>query len=187
MLGKIARIFYKRGSQPANNIPKNLWDIKVLNIKGEEEKLAKYQGKKAYLFVNVASNCGFTGSNYRQLQEIYDKYSEKGLEILGFPCNQFGDQEQACELDIANFVKGKFSVTFPMFSKIEVNGDSQHELYTYLKGNSELFDSETGQVKDIGWNFAKFLVDENGKVEHYFQPDQSPKTFASDIKQLLTH
>lgn len=171
MLGKLARLIYKTGSTTAEKVPSSLWAIKVDDIKGNEQELSEYQGKKAYLFVNVASNCGFTGPNYKELQELYEQYGDDGLEILGFPCNQFGGQEAACELDISTFVKDKFKITFPMFSKVEVNGENQHEVYTYLKANSELYDSETSQVKDIGWNFAKFLVDENGNVIDYYLPD----------------
>lgn len=187
MLGKIARLIYKRGHTKVDTVPQNIWSIKVRDIEGKEKELAELKkDNKAFLFVNVASGCGFTGPNYRELQQIYDQYHNEGLEILGFPCNQFGGQESACELDISKFVKEKFKVTFPMFEKVEVNGENSHELYKYLKSNSELKEASSNTVRDIPWNFTKFLVDRQGYIRGYFLPDQNPRTFAGDITKVLT-
>ncbi len=125
-----------------------------------------------------------TSDNYTQLVDLYNQYRSQGLQILGFPCGQFMNQELATESDIKNFVNDKFKVEFPMFSKIELNGPNSHPVYIYLKYNTEELKSEAG-LKNIPWNFAKFLVDRNGKVVGYYSPKVKPVDMANDILKLL--
>jgi len=132
-------------------------NIPLKRLDGSAENLQDYAGK-VLLIVNVASNCGFT-SQYRDLQNLYTAYQAKDLEILGFPCNQFGAQEPGSASEIANFCTTKFGVTFPMFEKIEVNGDGTHPLYLYLKEQAPGILGTTG----IKWNFTKFLVSKDGQ------------------------
>ena len=132
-------------------------NIPLKRLDGSVENLQDYAGK-VLLIVNVASNCGFT-SQYRDLQNLYTAYQAKDLEILGFPCNQFGAQEPGSASEIANFCTTKFGVTFPMFEKIEVNGDGTHPLYLYLKEQAPGILGTTG----IKWNFTKFLVSKDGQ------------------------
>jgi glutathione peroxidase len=163
-------------------IPTTFEKINVKDIDGEEKTLSDYlANKKALLIVNVASACGYTDSNYKQLQELQDKYSD--IAILGFPCNQFAKQEDKCELDIKNYVKNNFKVTFPMFSKIEVNGPDTHPLYLYLKSYAPGFNTSQG-LKNIPWNFAKFLVSPEGKIISYYAPNIEPKDIITDLEQL---
>ncbi len=156
----------------------NIYDFQVTTIDGKETTLADYKGK-AMLIVNVASKCGFT-KQYSGLQELYEKYKDRGLVVLGFPCNQFGGQEPGSEEDIKNFCESNFGVTFPMFSKIDVNGDDAHPLYKFLKSE------QSGMVNSaIKWNFTKFLVDRNGKVIDRFAPQTEPAKIADDIEKIL--
>lgn len=156
----------------------SIYDIKVKDIDGNVVKLDKYKGK-VMLIVNVASKCGFTGQ-YKGLQELYEKYKDKGLRILGFPCNQFLSQEPGTEEEIKSFCTLNYGVKFDMFSKIDVNGENTHPLYVYLKSNSSGFLTNT-----IKWNFTKFLVDKNGKVIERYAPSTTPAEIEIDIKKLL--
>ena len=146
-------------------------DFKMKSLDGKEVDLADYEGK-VLLIVNVASKCGAT-PQYKQLQEMYDKHNKDGLVVLGFPCNQFGGQEPGTAAEIQKFCTSNYSVKFPMFSKIEVNGDDQAPLYEYLKENSK----DTG---DIGWNFEKFVVGKDGKVAARFKTRTKP-----DAKEVV--
>lgn len=158
---------------------KSIYDFVVKDIDGKDVNLSKYKGK-VLLIVNVASKCGFT-KQYSGLQKIYEKYKTKGLEILGFPCNQFGGQEPGTEKEIKEFCSTNYNVTFPMFSKIDVNGENTHPLYAFLKSNVKgIFGTE-----DIKWNFTKFLVDKNGNVLKRFAPQTTPEDIAKDIEELL--
>jgi glutathione peroxidase len=132
-------------------------NIPLKRLDGSPENLQNYAGK-VLLIVNVASNCGFT-SQYRDLQNLYTENQAKGLEILGFPCNQFGAQEPGSAEQIQNFCSTNYGVTFPMFEKIEVNGDSTHPLYVYLKDQAPGILGTTG----IKWNFTKFVVSKDGQ------------------------
>ncbi len=125
-----------------------------------------------------------TSDNYTQLVDLYNQYGKQGLQILGFPCGQFMDQELATENDIKNFVTDKFKVDFPMFSKIELNGPNAHPVYLYLKYNTPELKAEQG-LKNIPWNFTKFLVDRNGKVVGYYPPKIKPVEMTKDILKLL--
>lgn len=156
-----------------------IYDFKVKTIEGKETTLEQYKGK-VLLIVNVASKCGFT-PQYDGLEALYKKYKEKGLVVLGFPCNQFGSQEPGTETEIQNFCRVNFGVTFPMFSKINVNGDQTDPLYVYLKSEKPgIMGSEA-----IKWNFTKFLVDKEGKVIRRFGSSTTPESIEGDIEKLL--
>jgi glutathione peroxidase len=151
-----------------NITAKPVYEHKLLDIDGSETSLLKHKGK-VMLIVNVASRCGFT-RQYKGLEELYEKYKSKGFVVCGFPCNQFGKQEPADEKEIKEFCTTKFGVTFPMFSKIEVNGATRHPLYETLVGK----DSPTkGNVK---WNFTKILVGRDGKPIDRFGSLTSPSS-----------
>jgi len=157
----------------------DIYGIKVKSIKGEEAELESYRGK-ALLIVNTASKCGFT-SQFKGLEGLYEKYNDQGLEVLGFPCNQFLKQDPGSESEISEFCTLNYGVTFPMFSKIEVNGENTHPLYQYLKSEAKgLLGSEK-----IKWNFTKFLVDKEGKVLKRYAPNLEPKEITADIEKIL--
>ena len=155
-----------------------VYDFAATDIKGMEQTLADYHGK-VLLIVNTASQCGLT-PQYGPLQELYDKYSSRGLVVLGFPCDQFGHQEPGSEGEIATFCESEFGVTFPMFSKIDVNGKAAHPLYKWLK--SEKSGVLGGAIK---WNFTKFLVDAEGNVVNRYGSTTTPESIAADIEKLL--
>ncbi len=154
------------------------YDFSATDISGIEQALADYRGK-VLLIVNTASQCGFT-PQYGPLQELYDKYSSRGLVVLGFPCDQFGHQEPGDEGEIAAFCDSQFGITFPMFSKIEVNGEGEHPLYTWLKA-----EQAGPKGADIDWNFTKFLVDAEGNVVKGYGSTTTPESIAADIEELL--
>lgn len=156
-----------------------LYDIEVKTISGDSTSLKSFKGKPL-LIVNVASECGLT-PHYKGLQSLYEKYRDKGLEVLGFPCNQFGAQEPGDETEISAFCEKNYGVTFPMFAKIEVNGPTAHPIYKQLK--SEKPSTDGGE--DIEWNFAKFLVDQNGRVIERFHPKTAPEELEPQIAALL--
>jgi glutathione peroxidase len=157
----------------------SIYEHAVKTIDGQEKSMADYRGK-VLLIVNVASRCGFTGQ-YAGLEALYRKYSERGLVVLGFPCNQFAGQEPGDESEIKSFCSLKYEVTFPMFSKVDVNGKDAHPLYEFLK------ESQPGLlgVQRIGWNFTKFLVDRSGKVVKRFSALTTPESIEKDIEALL--
>jgi len=146
----------------------NLYDFNVSTIDGKPQSLRDFDGK-ALLIVNVASQCGLT-PHYKGLQELHATYGERGFAVLGFPCNQFGSQEPGTEKEIQTFCETRFGVTFPMFAKIDVNGDSRHPLYAFLTAQP----TQPDGPGDIGWNFAKFLIDRSGKVSARFAPTVAP-------------
>jgi glutathione peroxidase len=143
-------------------------DFKAKTIDGETVDLEDYEGK-VVLIVNTASQCGLT-PQYAGLQELYTKYKDKGMVVLGFPCNQFGSQEPGSEADIKQFCTTKYSVSFPMFSKIDVNGDDAAPIYKYLT-SKEVQPAGKGQ---ISWNFEKFLIDREGNLIGRFAPRTKP-------------
>ena len=147
----------------------SIHDIKVRTIDGEERSLGEFAGK-ALLVVNVASKCGFT-PQYEGLQKLYETYKDRGLEILGFPCNQFLGQEPGTNDEIAEFCSLNYGVSFPMFEKIDVNGDDRHPLYAELTQHS---DAE-GKSGDVGWNFEKFVVSPSGEVTNRFRTPVKPE------------
>jgi len=146
----------------------SIYDIKLKDIDGKDTTLAAYKGKTV-LIVNVASKCGYT-KQYSGLEALYEKYKDKGLVVLGFPCNQFGGQEPGSNEEIKAFCSSKFNVTFPLFDKIDVNGEKRHPLYTKLAGNDSPFPG------DIKWNFNKFLVGKDGKILHRFDSKVTPES-----------
>lgn len=156
-------------------------DIYNLKVKRgtEDVPLSQFKGK-TMLIVNTASMCGFT-PQYKGLQETYVKYKDKGLEVLAFPCNQFGEQEPGADSDIKLFCERTFQTTFPIFSKIEVNGPNTDPLYQHLKTKSPGFLG----FKNIKWNFTKFLVDKNGKVIKRYAPMTKPEDIQADIEKIL--
>ena len=176
--------FYRRKKERMENIPTTFWEIKAKDIDGEEVKMDRFKGKKALIVVNVASACGLTNKQYRGLVTLHEKYTSKGFEILAFPCNQFFGQEDKCDKDIKQFVTTKFGVKFPLFAKIEVNGTRCHPVYKYLRCNSILNNKKSG-AQEIPWNFAKFLLNEDGKVVQLYAPDIRPETIGSEIEKLL--
>jgi glutathione peroxidase len=155
-----------------------LHDFTVRNAKGVDVSLSGYAGK-VLLIVNTATDCGFT-PQYSGLQELYEKYGEKGFEILDFPCNQFGNQAPGTNEEIASFCTGRFGTTFSRFDKIEVNGENESPLYTWLKSQK----TGMGSSK-IKWNFTKFLVDKNGQVVARFAPTKTPAAMEKNIVRLL--
>lgn len=144
----------------------SIYDIKLKDIDGKDTTLAAYKGK-AVLVVNVASKCGLT-PQYKGLEALYLKYKDKGLVVLGFPCNQFNGQEPGTNEEIKQFCSSKYNVTFPMFDKLDVNGDKRHPLYVALAGKDSPFPG------DIKWNFGKFLIGKDGKILHRFEPRTTP-------------
>ncbi len=156
-------------------------DIYSIKVKrgSEEVPLSQFKGK-ALLIVNTASQCGFT-PQYKGLQETYVKYKDQGLEVLAFPCNQFGEQEPGGDSEIKLFCERTFQTTFPIFSKIEVNGPNTDPLYEHLKSKSSGFLG----LKNIKWNFTKFLVDKNGKVIKRYAPMTKPEDIQADIEKIL--
>lgn len=157
----------------------SLFDIPVRRIDGREETLGEYRGK-VLLIVNTASKCGFT-PQFEGLQGLFDRYRDQGLEVLGFPCNQFMNQDPGSEDEISSFCSLNYGVNFPMFSKIEVNGPNTHPLYQLLKGQKKgMLGSEA-----IKWNFTKFLVGRDGKVIRRYPPTAKPESIADDIEKAL--
>jgi len=149
------------------------------SLDGKDVSLAEYRGK-VLLIVNTASQCGFT-PQYAGLQELYNKYQKQGLVVLGFPCNQFGGQEPGSEAEIGKFCATNFGVTFPLFAKIDVNGDLAHPLYDCLKSSAPgILGSEA-----IKWNFTKFLIGRDGKVLNRFGSATKPEEIQGDLEKAL--
>lgn len=155
-----------------------VYDFKMKDAKGNEIDLSDYKGK-VLLIVNTATGCGFT-PQYEGLQKLYDKYNEKGFEILDFPCNQFGNQAPGSDEEIVSFCTLKYNTTFKQFSKIEVNGANEAPLYKFLK-------SQKGGLLNsaIKWNFTKFLLDKEGNVVGRFAPTDTPAKLEEKVASLL--
>ncbi len=161
------------------SVASDLYSIPLVNIEGENTTLEQYRGK-VLLVVNVASACGFT-PQYAGLEALWRKYGERGLMVLGFPCNQFGKQEPGCDLEIQKFTKEEYAVSFPLFSKIDVNGPGTHPLYALLKKRARgLLGTEA-----IKWNFTKFLIDRRGEKVTRFATTTTPAALEPEIEQLL--
>ncbi|RYA24010.1 glutathione peroxidase [Malaciobacter halophilus] len=158
---------------------KNIYDIEVETIDGKKISINEYKNK-VLLIVNVASKCGFT-SQYEGLEKLYDKYKNKDFVVLGFPCNQFMNQEPGTNEEIKEFCSLTYDVSFPMFSKINVNGDETHPLYKFLKSEASGFLG----TEAIKWNFTKFLIDKNGNIINRYSPSTTPKSLEDDIEKLL--
>ncbi|KAL3652665.1 hypothetical protein CASFOL_002346 [Castilleja foliolosa] len=159
--------------------PQSIHEFTVKDAKGNDVNLGTYKGK-VLLIVNVASQCGLTNSNYTELTQLYEKYKGQGLEILAFPCNQFGSQEPGSNEEIQEFVCTRFKAEYPVFDKVEVNGPNSAPIYKYMKSTKSSIFGDS-----IKWNFAKFLVDKEGRVVDRYAPTTSPLSFEKDIKKLL--
>jgi glutathione peroxidase len=157
----------------------SIYEINARRIDGQERDLSEYRGK-VLLIVNVASRCGFT-PQYTGLEALYRKYRDRGFVVLGFPCNQFGAQEPGTEAEIGSFCSSTYDVSFPLFAKVEVNGEGTHPLYRLLKsGKPGVLGTE-----GIKWNFTKFLVDREGQVRKRFAPNDKPEDLDADVAALL--
>jgi len=178
----------------------NIYDFKVKNREGKEISLKEYEGK-VLLIVNTATGCGFT-PQYEGLELLYEKYHNNGLEILDFPCDQFGHQAPGTDDEIHEFCTSRYNTQFEQLSKIEVNGDNEHPLYTYLKEKKpneeingiknkmamkaiEKLSTTCTKDNDIKWNFTKFLVDREGNVLYRYDPTCNPMDMEKDIVKLL--
>ncbi|WPC44350.1 glutathione peroxidase [Clostridium sp. JS66] len=180
----------------------SVYDYKVIRIDGEEISLEKYKGK-VLIIANTASKCGFT-PQYADLEKLYNKYNKQGLEILGFPCNQFAGQEPGNNKEVKNFCQLNYGVSFPLFEKIDVRGASAHPLFKYLSeevpfkglnlnhpGGQILYNFLKEQFPEylignsIKWNFTKFLIDREGNVVGRFEPTTEPLDMISEIEKLL--
>ena len=178
----------------------SIYDFKVKTRKGEEVSLENYRGK-VLLIVNTATGCGFT-PQYEGLEKLYKKYHEKGLEILDFPCNQFGNQAPGNDDEIHEFCTLKYHTSFDQFAKVDVNGENEIELYTFLKGEKkyekvkgikdgitmkaiEKISKTVSNDSDIRWNFTKFLVDREGNVVQRFEPTVKPEDIDEEISKLI--
>lgn len=156
----------------------SIYSFMVKDSRGSEKALADFQGK-VLLIVNTASKCGFT-PQYAGLQQLYNDWRDRGVEILAFPCDQFGHQEPGTDDEIQQFCQLNYGVTFPVFSKIEVNGENAHPLFQYLT------EKKPGpQGRDIQWNFTKFLIDREGNVVERFEPAVTPETLGPAFEKLL--
>ena len=156
-----------------------VYDFEASDIQGRSIPLSQYRGK-VLLIVNTASACGFT-PQYKGLQALYEQYADKGLVVLGFPCNQFGAQEKGSDEEIASFCDLNFGVNFPLMHKIEVNGSNAHPLYRWLTAQAP---GVLG-TKSIKWNFTKFLLGRDGQVIRRYAPQDKPQKLASDIEAAL--
>ena len=157
----------------------NIYDIHIKESSNKEVSMSKFEGK-TLLIVNVASKCGLT-PQYKGLQSLYEEYKDRNFVVLGFPCNQFGGQEPGTNSEINNFCEINYSVTFPIFSKIKVNGPDSHPLFKLLKNDKPgIFRTES-----IKWNFTKFLVNSSGKIVDRFSPRVEPKYIRSEIERIL--
>jgi glutathione peroxidase len=164
-------------SAPQSHSP--LHDFSVQTIAGKDTTLGAYRGQ-VLLIVNVASRCGFT-PQYQGLEALYRKYADRGLVVLGFPCNQFGGQEPGSEAEIQSFCSTTYDVTFPLFARLKVNGEDAHPLYRWLKREQKgILGTEA-----IKWNFTKFLVDRSGRVVARFSPRTAPDEIAPEIERVL--
>jgi glutathione peroxidase len=163
-------------------IQKSIYDFSARSIDGHEVALAQYAGH-VLVIVNTASRCGFT-PQYAALETLYRRYRDRGMSVLGFPCNQFGAQEPGNEAEIAQFCESKYDVSFPIFAKIDVNGPNAHPLYEYLKSEQSGLFGVIG-LDGVKWNFTKFLVDRTGKVVGRYAPGTEPSKLAPEIEKLL--
>ncbi|MGL5312659.1 MAG: glutathione peroxidase [Peptostreptococcaceae bacterium] len=155
------------------------YDFKARKMNGQEVSMETYKGK-ILVVVNTASKCGLT-PQFKELEELYQEYKNKGIEILGFPCNQFAKQDSGSNEEIQEFCQLNYGVSFNMFEKIDVNGNNAHPIYKYLKDEAKGLLS-----KEIKWNFTKFLIDANGNVIKRYAPTVSPLKIKNDIEKLLS-
>jgi glutathione peroxidase len=160
----------------------SVYDFSALSLDGQDVPLSKYRGK-VLVVVNTASKCGFT-PQYAGLEALYKQYKDRGVEVLGFPCNQFGSQEPGTAADIAQFCELNYGVSFPLFAKIDVNGPEAHPLYKFLKREQSGILGALG-FGAIKWNFTKFLIDREGNAVGRYAPSTAPAELAPAIDKLL--
>jgi glutathione peroxidase len=166
-------------AEKEENSMTSVYEYEATTLDGKPVRLSDYQGK-VLLVVNTASKCGFT-PQFEGLEGLYKRFKDRGLTVLGFPCNQFGEQEPGTAMEIGAFCQKNYGVTFPMFEKIDVNGDAAHPLYRWLKHSAPgVLGSER-----IKWNFTKFLIDRNGQVKARYAPLTKPEQLAQDVEALL--
>ncbi|CAN1194435.1 Probable glutathione peroxidase 2 [Linum perenne] len=170
---------FSMDSSDSSSSPSSIYDFTVKDIKGKDVSLGEYKGK-VLLIVNVASKCGLTHANYKELNLLYQNYKDQGLEILAFPCNQFAGQEPGTNDQIEESACTIFKAEFPIFDKVDVNGKNTAEVYKYLKSEKGGFLGDA-----IKWNFTKFLVNKDGKVVARYAPTTSPLKIEKDIQNLL--
>ena len=163
---------------PLSTTDMSVYNYTVKDSKGNDVSMEEYKGK-VVLIVNTATECGFT-PQYKDLQDLYLKYKDRGFEILDFPCNQFAGQAPGTDEELASFCEKKYNTTFKTFAKIDVNGDNADPLFKFLKENSKGFITEA-----IKWNFTKFLIDRNGKVVKRYAPTTNPSKIEGDIEKEL--
>ena len=161
------------------NVMTTIYDFQAELLEGEQKNLADYQGK-VLLVVNTASQCGLT-PQFEGLEKLYQDYQQQGLVILGFPCNQFANQDPSSNEEIGSFCQRNYGVSFPMFAKVDVNGSNAHPIYKYLTSEAKgILGSES-----IKWNFTKFLINQNGEVIKRYSPTTKPEKIGKDIQKLL--
>ena len=182
----VGRAFYHTDSEKLSDSPRTFFEVSAKDIKGKEVRFADFEGKqKAFIVVNVACLCGFAYGDYKALNQLFLDNKDKGLSVLAFPCNQFKNQESGSDAEIEDLVRSKFNAEFQLFSKIDVNGANTHPLYKFLRTHSVLHNKQTGEAKQVPWNFTKFLVDRNGAVVKMFNPEDSPTSFKEEVERLL--
>ncbi|KAL6911946.1 hypothetical protein ACP4OV_000751 [Aristida adscensionis] len=179
VLRPVAAGFALSSMAAAASSASSVHDFTVKDASGKDVDLSTYKGK-VLLIVNVASQCGLTSSNYTELSQLYEKYKDQGFEILAFPCNQFGGQEPGTNEEIVQFACTRFKAEYPIFDKVEVNGDNTAPIYKFLKSSKGGLFGE-----NIKWNFSKFLVDKEGRVVERYAPTTSPLSIEKDVKKLL--
>lgn len=168
----------KNNTATENASVQNFYGFSAVNMQGKETGMSDYKGK-VVLVVNTASKCGYT-PQFTGLEKLYRKYKNDGLIILGFPCNQFGNQDSGSNKEILDFCQANYGVTFPMFEKIEVNGENAHPIYKYLKNN--IPNIEPSEIK---WNFTKFLIGKTGKPIKRYESKVKPEELENDIRSAL--
>ncbi|CAI2379803.1 unnamed protein product [Moneuplotes crassus] len=181
-----AALCFKKRKEKLETTVESLFEISAEDIDGQEHLLADLaKDKKCIMVVNVASKCGLTKTHYTQMVKIHNKYKDKGFEIFAFPCNQFLSQEPGSNEDIKKFAREKYGAEFQLFSKIDVNGPNTHEVFRFCRRHSPLYDDETDTIQNIPWNFAKFLIDEEGNVVNYYSPKSNPDVCVPMIEEML--
>lgn len=178
------KLVSKTGTEAIKEAPAEFFALSATDITGKTLRFSTLRDQyRVFLLTNVACKCGLTGSQYTQLVELHNEYHDKGLAILAFPCNQFASQEPGTEADIEQHVREHYNAKFFLFSKVEVNGPNTHPVYRFLRSHSTLGSAD--QAKKIPWNFAKFLVDVQGKVVAYEPPNSPPRALEPHIRELL--
>ena len=179
-------MFFRKKKENLTTQYLSLFDIDAEDIDGNIKNLGEMaKGKKLTLVINVASKCFYANPNYKAMVELYNRYSEFGLEIFAFPSNQFMSQEYWSNEQIKENVIEKYGVQFPLFAKVDVNGEETHEVFKYVRRYSPLYDYKTKQIRSVPWNFTKFLINTEGKVVGYFSPADKKNVIEAKIQTIL--